>query len=288
MAENPKGAPFCQKCGMPIGMVATLDPIQVIYSTGWLLRRAISGGRWPMAFWGILLIFGPTTILYLLILAAAVRQGRPYGDAGTYVLFWVRILGVTVLYVAILWRVTKAYLRHLRIKPGHCEKCGYNLSHLPEPRCPECGTRFDPEDIERELAPEVAVDAQSEWNPPDTSDVPHEEYPIDCADCGGSLDGLGQEGECPGCGAAFTRSDRLFARYGPEVFVPDLRKDRQPRKPKRRVTAAAVLTAAALIAAPIVEWLVRSGQVSADCRVFVVIMFVVVIAEWYRASRPGS
>ncbi len=28
-------------------------------------------------------------------------------------------------------------------KPGHCRKCGYNLRGLPEPRCPECGTRFN-------------------------------------------------------------------------------------------------------------------------------------------------
>jgi hypothetical protein len=26
----------------------------------------------------------------------------------------------------------------------HCEKCGYNLNGLVEPRCPECGTPFDP------------------------------------------------------------------------------------------------------------------------------------------------
>ena len=30
---------------------------------------------------------------------------------------------------------------------GHCEQCGYDLRGLPEPRCPECGTPFDPEDM---------------------------------------------------------------------------------------------------------------------------------------------
>jgi hypothetical protein len=31
-----------------------------------------------------------------------------------------------------------------RRRLGHCLGCGYNLKGLPEPRCPECGLRFDP------------------------------------------------------------------------------------------------------------------------------------------------
>ena len=27
-----------------------------------------------------------------------------------------------------------------------CLECGYPLDGLPEPRCPECGTPFDPDD----------------------------------------------------------------------------------------------------------------------------------------------
>lgn len=29
---------------------------------------------------------------------------------------------------------------------GHCRKCGYNLHGLPDRRCPECGTPFEPPD----------------------------------------------------------------------------------------------------------------------------------------------
>ena len=34
--------------------------------------------------------------------------------------------------------------RRERVKAGLCATCGYNLSGLTEPRCPECSTEFDP------------------------------------------------------------------------------------------------------------------------------------------------
>ncbi len=43
---------------------------------------------------------------------------------------------VTVKFSA--WRYARTH------RPGVCTKCGYDLRGLPEPRCPECGTPFDP------------------------------------------------------------------------------------------------------------------------------------------------
>jgi hypothetical protein len=40
-----------------------------------------------------------------------------------------------------LWRRAN---RRLRRAEGKCEKCGYPLMGLPEPRCPECGTVSEP------------------------------------------------------------------------------------------------------------------------------------------------
>jgi hypothetical protein len=52
-------------------------------------------------------------------------------------------LGVLVgigAFVASLISLTKA-------PSGCCAKCGYDLRGLPEPRCPECGTPFDPKAV---------------------------------------------------------------------------------------------------------------------------------------------
>ena len=36
------------------------------------------------------------------------------------------------------------YRPYSRLRSGKCLSCGYNLHGLTEPRCPECGTPFDP------------------------------------------------------------------------------------------------------------------------------------------------
>ena len=37
-----------------------------------------------------------------------------------------------------------------------CPKCGYNLSNLPENRCPECGEAFDPVKLQTQLRKAVS------------------------------------------------------------------------------------------------------------------------------------
>jgi hypothetical protein len=55
--------------------------------------------------------------------------------------------GIAVIFVvvsaAMFWRYNREGPKLRRLQ-GRCEKCGYDLRGLPEPRCPECGTAFTP------------------------------------------------------------------------------------------------------------------------------------------------
>ena len=76
------------------------------------------------------------TLLSLLIAAAFVVSAR------WFLALFIVPLCVVFLSVAVptllAWRFWPK-----PVKPGHC-RCGYNLTGLTEPRCPECGQPFEP------------------------------------------------------------------------------------------------------------------------------------------------
>jgi len=47
---------------------------------------------------------------------------------------WLPLVVATVLTATLWWRDRR------RIPPGHCQKCGYNLTGNVSGVCPECGT----------------------------------------------------------------------------------------------------------------------------------------------------
>lgn len=111
-------------------------------------------------FWGglrgchgdILVATGPRTIA-LARCNAPGRSGRMYGGyiRGWFVISHRRMLfyslGCSICLFGVLL-LGLSFLQWLRRRsfhsPGHCRGCGYNLYGLPESRCPECGTRFEP------------------------------------------------------------------------------------------------------------------------------------------------
>jgi RNA polymerase subunit RPABC4/transcription elongation factor Spt4 len=133
---------YCPKCGRPVGMFVGTDPMQLIHSQSWAYRAAASGRPTRIVFWGMWLAFGPTTVMSLGTLWDLVRYGA---EGANGVVGALLILGLEAIYVALLWRVSKNYIRHRRYRSGKCGVCKYDLRFLTEPRCPECGTQFDPE-----------------------------------------------------------------------------------------------------------------------------------------------
>jgi len=57
-------------------------------------------------------------------------------------LIW--IIGYTLMFTFITHEITMELSRKYRTIKPVCEKCGYILYGLHDPRCPECGTSFDP------------------------------------------------------------------------------------------------------------------------------------------------
>ena len=133
---------YCPKCGRPVGMFVGTDPIQLIHSQGWGYRAAVRGRPNRVVLWGMWLVFGLATALMFSHLWDLARFWWRPGFVD--LLAGLLILGLQVAYVALLYRVTKNYVRHRRYGSGRCGVCKYDLRLLTEPRCPECGTGFDP------------------------------------------------------------------------------------------------------------------------------------------------
>jgi len=72
-----------------------------------------------------------------------------FGEFGSFVLLPTVSFGILggIQYYWVAKLVVYSRRRVLaarRLQKGECVKCGHDLRGFPEPRCPECGTPFDP------------------------------------------------------------------------------------------------------------------------------------------------
>ncbi len=132
-----------QKAGVTVGLaVANLLLFPLVLYVVYFMNFGKTRRQARMAAWSFLLIVMPCVgdLVY------SFRPSLPggYVDAELVVsAILVLCLFSVLLYASILrWRIIHPRapeVLHLR-----CERCGYNLTGLTEPRCPECGTPFDP------------------------------------------------------------------------------------------------------------------------------------------------
>jgi len=131
-----------------------VDVIRQVYTPGFFRRRRLgeqADGSDRFVGAGILVV----SVAIVAIFTAV--SSIPGGGGLLGPLLLVAIVVAMLLMLA----VSRTRFRDRQHEPGCCEECGYPLSALTEPRCPECGTPFDPEWVadEIELAEEQADDA---------------------------------------------------------------------------------------------------------------------------------
>ena len=115
---------FCPKCAGPVTAIASFDPMGQIYSAGRAYRLAATEKR-PrgVVVLGMWLIFGPSLLGLLWALSMFVSSwgwiAPGHGhivpeDATVHAMWVILVMGLFVLYTAILWKVTAHWLESQR------------------------------------------------------------------------------------------------------------------------------------------------------------------------------
>jgi len=126
-----------------------------------------------------------------------------------------------------------------------CPRCEYPLRGLPDRRCPECGTRFDLEDV---VKPWTRT-REPRHRP---ADRPVADFGLRCASCGAELAGA-PDSVCTGCGCFFDLDSLVptgeWIPLKPESYLPLnwadiqilLNEDEIPAVPIRRTGIASTM-----------------------------------------------
>jgi hypothetical protein len=101
LLSNSTAAAFCADCGAPIGMVATVDPIQHIHAEGFAYRSAVDGPPKLIILIGMWLCFLPLALMGPCILAGGSRL--PLIEVAAFNF-------VSACAVVVLFRTTRNYI----------------------------------------------------------------------------------------------------------------------------------------------------------------------------------
>lgn len=170
--ELPPGSRFCLRCGVPLSGEAPrpqagsarrttrllLVAAYLVYVVAWLSCWASAEAAAVIGLVGV----GASLVLIILSIIERYAWGWRLGAAncGLYLLLFMLVviarlgpeeaqipfLSIGGAYLAAVAPFTVRAWRHGPEKqhPMMCVKCGYLLYGLTQPRCPECGTSFDP------------------------------------------------------------------------------------------------------------------------------------------------
>lgn len=112
----------------------------IVLPLGFLLLGYSVSRRWlrVVVALGFLAAVGITVVVFNAVL-------EPTGEPGSAVHWYGVVCGPPVIGAGFVVALTLGLVfvpRHRAA--GRCHECGYSLHGLAEPRCPECGTPFDP------------------------------------------------------------------------------------------------------------------------------------------------
>jgi hypothetical protein len=143
---------FCDACGGPTSMHSAIDPMGQIYTAGYAYRQATGRPTKFIIVLGIWLICAPALLpLVFVVFGLSHYIFLERGSTGSSFMSMPGVsfgsvagamftLGMTAIYILLLYKTTRAYLRTRREARGLCPDCRYDLrSHRGQPTCPECG-----------------------------------------------------------------------------------------------------------------------------------------------------
>jgi len=97
--ENATSATVCRHCMGPLAVISNTDPMGTVYSRGEVFSRATANPQKPIAFWGIMFLFGPTFLTLVAVFCRKLADGLDDGEWFGMLLFllFIMLLGAILL-----------------------------------------------------------------------------------------------------------------------------------------------------------------------------------------------